>query len=214
MTTSKKSVIITEALHHRLTKLKKGKSFNDYLEEIATFLEHTDPSIAQGKTTLGDIVKRQATRVIEVARGIEKREVEMLEAILQRLDNWQASPQPDPVGGVGLSAEEQAHIEELIALNKEQAETIRKLQSENNQLKTQAEMSVPQIAGGVLPDEVIEEVAQQLNNIAISHTPDMLNKSRLYINKVDLRMMLEKLDDLVRSYGSDSTPPRQWRYLQ
>lgn len=213
MTTSKKSVIITEALHHRLSRLKKGKSFNDYLEEVATFLEHTDPSIAQGKITLGDIVKRQATRVIEVARGIEKRETEMLEAILQRLDNWQALPQPTPAVGAGLTAEEQAHIEELIALNKEQAETIRKLQSENTQLKTQAEVRVPQAAGGILPDEVIEEASQQLQNIATSHTPDMVNKSKLYINKVDLRMMLEKLDDLIRSYGSDSTPPRQWRYL-
>lgn len=127
----RKTLKLSEDTYSSLSKLKKGLSFDDYLKGVVQILERDGTSVKDYEDPIERLVKAQANRVIEVVRGIEKKQEKHLISILDRLAS---EPKKEVVEATAVSAiltdEDRANIEALIKKNEEQEAEIRRLKSE------------------------------------------------------------------------------------
>ena len=204
----RKTLKLSEDTYSSLSKLKKGLSFDDYLKGVVQILERDGTSVKDYEDPIERLVKAQANRVIEVVRGIEKKQEKHLISILDRLAS---EPKKEVVEATAVSAiltdEDRANIEALIKKNEEQEAEIRRLKSENGRLTTQLELEARKPKAGAvrLDEEAEKELLEQLFKLENSMVIDHLSPKTFTINKGDFRIMMETLRKTIRDYGSNSS---------
>lgn len=204
----RKTLKLSEDTYSSLSKLKKGLSFDDYLKGVVQILERDGTSVKDYEDPIERLVKAQANRVIEVVRGIEKKQEKHLISILDRLAS---EPKKEVVEATAVSAiltdEDRANIEALIKKNEEQEAEIRRLKSENGRLTTQLELEAlkPKAGAVRLDEEAEKELLEQLFKLENSMVVDHLSQKIFTINKGDFRTMMETLRKTIRDYGSNSS---------
>lgn len=205
MTIKRKSIQVTQEVYEALSKLKREQSFDAFLRGVALILERDNTSVKNYEEPIEKALKAQANRIIEVMRGIEKKQEKHLLSIFQQAR--QIVPPASPPSE-GLSEEDRANIEAMIALNKEQSATISKLQGELNKVRTQLELEGRKVASSPsqgLDEEAERELMEQIYKLEGKMSPDYLNKSSLNINKADFKVIIDTLKRTIVKYGSGSS---------
>ena len=205
MTIKRKSIQVTQEVYEVLSKHKREQSFDAFLRGVALILERDNTSVKNYEEPIEKALKAQANRIIEVMRGIEKKQEKHLLSIFQQAR--QIVP-PASLPSEGLSEEDRANIEAMIALNKEQSATISKLQGELNKVRTQLELEGRKVASSPsqgLDEEAERELMEQIYKLEGKMSPDYLNKSSLNINKADFKVIIDTLKRTIVKYGSGSS---------
>ena len=204
----RKQIQITQELYEALSKLKKGQSFDAYLKGVVQILERDGTSVKDYEDPIERLVKAQANRVIEVVRGIEKKQEKHLISIL---DRFKSEPKKEVVEAPAMSAiltdEDRENIEALIKQNEEQGAEIHRLKSENGRLTTQLELeSRKPKAGAVrLDEEGMNELLEQIFKLEGAMVLDHISKNTFTINKGDFKVMVDTLKKTIRDYGSNNS---------
>lgn len=204
----RKQIQITQELYEALSKLKKGQSFDAYLKGVVQILERDGTSVKDYEDPIERLVKAQANRVIEVVRGIEKKQEKHLISIL---DRFTYEPKKEVVEAPAMSAiltdEDRENIEALIKQNEEQGAEIHRLKSENGRLTTQLELeSRKPKAGAVrLDEEGMNELLEQIFKLEGAMVLDHISKNTFTINKGDFKVMVDTLKKTIRDYGSNNS---------
>lgn len=204
----RKQIQITQELYEALSKLKKGQSFDAYLKGVVQILERDGTSVKDYEDPIERLVKAQANRVIEVVRGIEKKQEKHLISIL---DRFTSEPKKEVVEAPAMSAiltdEDRENIEALIKQNEEQGAEIHRLKSENGRLTTQLELeSRKPKAGAVrLDEEGMNELLEQIFKLEGAMVLDHISKNTFTINKGDFKVMVDTLKKTIRDYGSNNS---------
>lgn len=204
----RKTLKLSEDTYSSLSKLKKGLSFDDYLRGVVQILERDGTSVKDYEDPIERLVKAQANRVIEVVRGIEKKQEKHLVSILDRLTS---EPKKEVVEAPAISAiltdEDRENIEALIKQNKEQGAEIRRLKSENGRLTTQLELETRKPKAGAvrLDEEGMNELLEQIFKLEGAMVLDHISKNTFTINKGDWKVMVDTLKKTIRDYGSNSS---------
>ena len=204
----RKTLKLSEDTYSSLSKLKKGLSFDDYLKGVVQILERDGTSVKDYEDPIERLVKAQANRVIEVVRGIEKKQEKHLISILDRLAS---EPKKEVVEATAVSAiltdEDRANIEALIKKNEEQEAEIRRLKSENGRLTTQLELEARKPKAGAvrLDEEGMNELLEQIFKLEGAMVLDHISKNTFTINKGDFKVMVDTLKKTIRDYGSNSS---------
>lgn len=204
----RKTLKLSEDTYSSLSKLKKGLSFDDYLRGVVQILERDGTSVKDYEDPIERLVKAQANRVIEVVRGIEKKQEKHLVSILDRLTS---EPKKEVVEAPAMSAiltdEDRENIEALIKQNEEQATEIRRLKSENGRLTTQLELETRKPKAGAvrLDEEGMNELLEQIFKLEGAMVLDHISKNTFTINKGDWKVMVDTLKKTIRDYGSNSS---------
>ena len=204
----RKTLKLSEDTYSSLSKLKKGLSFDDYLKGVVQILERDGTSVKDYEDPIERLVKAQANRVIEVVRGIEKKQEKHLVSILDRLTS---EPKKEVVEAPAMSAiltdEDRENIEALIRKNEDQEAEILRLRSEESRLKTQLELETRKPKTGVvrLDEEAEKELLEQIYKLEGGMILDHISKNTLTINKGDFKVMIDILKNTIRGYGSNSS---------
>lgn len=204
----RRQIQITQELYEDLSKLKKGQSFDAYLKGVVQILERDGTSVKDYEDPIERLVKAQANRVIEVVRGIEKKQEKHLVSILDRLTS---EPKKEVVEAPAISAiltdEDRENIEALIKQNEEQGAEIRRLKSENGRLTTQLELETRKPKAGAvrLDEEGMNELLEQIFKLEGAMVLDHISKNTFTINKGDWKVMVDTLKKTIRDYGSNSS---------
>lgn len=204
----RKTLKLSEDTYSSLSKLKKGLSFDDYLRGVVQILERDGTSVKDYEDPIERLVKAQANRVIEVVRGIEKKQEKHLVSILDRLTS---EPKKEVVEAPAISAiltdEDRENIEALIKQNEEQGAEIRRLRSENGRLTTQLELETrkPKAGAARLDEEGMNELLEQIFKLEGAMVLDHISKNTFTINKGDWKVMVDTLKKTIRDYGSNSS---------
>ena len=204
----RRQIQITQELYEDLSKLKKGQSFDAYLKGVVQILERDGTSVKDYEDPIERLVKAQANRVIEVVRGIEKKQEKHLVSILDRLTS---EPKKEVVEAPAISAiltdEDRENIEALIKHNEEQGAEIRRLKSENGRLTTQLELDTRKPKAGAvrLDEEGMNELLEQIFKLEGAMVLDHISKNTFTINKGDWKVMVDTLKKTIRDYGSNSS---------
>ena len=204
----RKQIQITQELYEALSKLKKGQSFDAYLKGVVQILERDGTSVKDYEDPIERLVKAQANRVIEVVRGIEKKQEKHLISIL---DRFTSEPKKEVVEAPAMSAiltdEDRENIEALIKQNEEQGAEIHRLKSEKGRLTTQLELeSRKPKAGAVrLDEEGMNELLEQIFKLEGAMVLDHISKNTFTINKGDFKVMVDTLKKTIRDYGSNNS---------
>ena len=204
----RKTLKLSEDTYSSLSKLKKGLSFDDYLRGVVQILERDGTSVKDYEDPIERLVKAQANRVIEVVRGIEKKQEKHLVSILDRLTS---EPKKEVVEAPAISAiltdEDRENIEALIKQNEEQGAEIRRLKSENGRLTTQLELETrkPKVGAVRLDEEGMNELLEQIFKLEGAMVLDHISKNTFTINKGDWKVMVDTLKETIRDYGSNSS---------
>ena len=204
----RKTLKLSEDTYSSLSKLKKGLSFDDYLRGVVQILERDGTSVKDYEDPIERLVKAQANRVIEVVRGIEKKQEKHLVSILDRLTS---EPKKEVVEAPAISAiltdEDRENIEALIEQNEEQGAEIRRLKSENGRLTTQLELETRKPKAGAvrLDEEGMNELLEQIFKLEGAMVLDHISKNTFTINKGDWKVMVDTLKKTIRDYGSNSS---------
>lgn len=204
----RKTLKLSEDTYSSLSKLKKGLSFDDYLRGVVQILERDGTSVKDYEDPIERLVKAQANRVIEVVRGIEKKQEKHLVSILDRLTS---EPKKEVVEAPAISAiltdEDRENIEALIKKNEEQGAEIRRLKSENGRLTTQLELETRKPKAGAvrLDEEGMNELLEQIFKLEGAMVLDHISKNTFTINKGDWKVMVDTLKKTIRDYGSNSS---------
>ena len=204
----RRQIQITQELYEDLSKLKKGQSFDAYLKGVVQILERDGTSVKDYEDPIERLVKAQANRVIEVVRGIEKKQEKHLVSILDRLTS---EPKKEVVEAPAISAiltdEDRENIEALIKQNEEQGAEIRRLKSENGRLTTQLELDTRKPTAGAvrLDEEGMNELLEQIFKLEGAMVLDHISKNTFTINKGDWKVMVDTLKKTIRDYGSNSS---------
>lgn len=204
----RRQIQITQELYEALSKLKKGQSFDAYLKGVVQILERDGTSVKDYEDPIEKLVKAQANRVIEVVRGIEKKQEKHLVSILDRLTS---EPKKEVVEAPAVSAiltdEDRENIEALIKQNEEQGAEIKRLKSENGRLTTQLELEARKPKAGAvrLDEEAEKELLEQLFKLETSMVLDHISKKTFMINKGDFKVMIDTLRKTICDYGSNSS---------
>lgn len=204
----RKTLKLSEDTYSSLSKLKKGLSFDDYLRGVVQILERDGTSVKDYEDPIERLVKAQANRVIEVVRGIEKKQEKHLVSILDRLTS---EPKKEVVEAPAISAiltdEDRENIEVLIKQNEEQGAEIRRLKSENGRLTTQLELETrkPKAGAARLDEEGMNELLEQIFKLEGAMVLDHISKNTFTINKGDWKVMVDTLKKTIRDYGSNSS---------
>ena len=204
----RKTLKLSEDTYSSLSKLKKGLSFDDYLKGVVQILERDGTSVKDYEDPIERLVKAQANRVIEVVRGIEKKQEKHLVSILDRLTS---EPKKEVVEAPAVSAiltdEDRENIEALIKQNEEQGAEIQRLKAENGRLTTQLELEARKPKAGAvrLDEEAEKELLEQLFKLETSMVLDHISKKTFMINKGDFKVMIDALRKTICDYGSNSS---------
>lgn len=204
----RKTLKLSEDTYSSLSKLKKGLSFDDYLRGVVQILERDGTSVKDYEDPIERLVKAQANRVIEVVRGIEKKQEKHLVSILDRLTS---EPKKEVVEAPAISAiltdEDRENIEALIKQNEEQGAEIRRLKSKNGRLTTQLELETRKPKAGAvrLDEEGMNELLEQIFKLEGAMVLDHISKNTFTINKGDWKVMVDTLKKTIRDYGSNSS---------
>ena len=204
----RKTLKLSEDTYSSLSKLKKGLSFDDYLKGVVQILERDGTSVKDYEDPIERLVKAQANRVIEVVRGIEKKQEKHLVSILDRL---RSEPKKEVVEAPAVSAiltdEDRENIEALIQQNEEQGAEIHRLKLENGRLTTQLELEARKPKAGAvrLDEEGMNELLEQIFKLEGAMVLDHISKNTFTINKGDFKVMVDTLNKTIREYGSNSS---------
>lgn len=204
----RKTLKLSEDTYSSLSKLKKGLSFDDYLKGVVQILERDGTSVKDYEDPIERLVKAQANRVIEVVRGIEKKQEKHLISIL---DRFTSEPKKAVVEAPAMSAiltdEDRENIEALIKQNEEQGAEIHRLKSENGRLTTQLELEARKPKAGAvrLDEEGMNELLEQIFKLEGAMVLDHISKNTFTINKGDFKVMVDTLKKTIRDYGSNSS---------
>lgn len=194
-----KQIRVTEEVYQALSRLKKGQSFSELLGGIVHILERDGTSVKNYEDPIDKLVKLQANRIIEVLRGVEKKQEKHLLTIISKME----FPSVPTVQNVGLSIEDQANIEALVKINQEQTVLINNLKSENNRLKTDIEIShkTEERTDGKLSEEGTQELLDLMRILRTKMTADTF-ESTFTILKGEFRTVADKIENTIKKYGS------------
>ena len=204
----RKQIQITQELYEALSKLKKGQSFDAYLKGVVQILERDGTSVKDYEDPIEKLIKAQVNRVIEVVRGIEKKQEKHLVSMLDRLTS---EPRKEVVEAPSLSAiltdEDRENIEALVKRNEDQEAELFRLRSENRRLTTQLELEARKPKTGVvrLDEEAEKELLEQIYKLEGGMVLDHISKNMLTINKGDFKVIIDTLKNTIRGYGSNSS---------
>lgn len=197
----RRQIQITQELYEALSKLKKGQSFDAYLKGVVQILERDGTSVKDYEDPIDKLVKQQANRIIEVLRGVEKKQEKHLLTIISKME----FPSVPTVQNVGLSIEDQANIEALVKINQEQTELINNLKSENKRLKTDIELcrKTEERTDGKLSEEGTQELLELMYILRGKMVSDNFEESKLTILKGEFRIVADKIENTIKKYGSN-----------
>ena len=204
----RKQIQITQELYEALSKLKKGQSFDAYLKGVVQILERDGTSVKDYEDPIEKLIKAQVNRVIEVVRGIEKKQEKHLVSMLDRLTS---EPRKEVVEAPSLSAiltdEDRENIEALVKRNEDQEAELFRLRSENRRLTTQLELEARKPKSGAvrLDEEAEKELLEQIYKLEGGMILDHISKNMLTINKGDFKVIIDTLKNTIRGYGSNSS---------
>ena len=204
----RKQIQITQELYEALSKLKKGQSFDAYLKGVVQILERDGTSVKDYEDPIEKLIKAQVNRVIEVVRGIEKKQEKHLVSMLDRLTS---EPRKEVVEAPSLSAiltdEDRENIEALVKRNEDQEAELFRLRSENRRLTTQLELEARKPKSGAvrLDEEAEKELLEQIYKLEGGMVLDHISKNMLTINKGDFKVIIDTLKNTIRGYGSNSS---------
>lgn len=138
MSNSFKYVPVYESTKGRLDKIKGRKSYELILDEMLTYFEDTGIVPTSRMVSPVTAMKEQSNRVIEVVRGVEKKQNISLDAIYQLLKSVSFGTQGKE-GSVSSKDDDPDYIhvtevQKMITEHKELKENFQKIESKNREL--------------------------------------------------------------------------------
>lgn len=188
------AIRVDDALKSRIAKLKKSLSYGDYLEKVVTYFEVTGVNPDTQIVLPEEAVKKSANRVIEVIRGIEKKQNAYLEFIREMLVGAQHSSLQTSTTASLFNDDEYikvAEAQELIDKYHALEAAYAKLSDENKHLKVKAvvEQQKAPISGG---DSIAKLVAQDLRS---KFEVDRFDPQYLRIDKYLIEQALKRIEE-------------------
>jgi len=124
----RKTIQITEPIKYRLDRLKGNRSYDSFLEDVATYFETSGISPKSNVVSPVLTMKEQANRIIEVMRGIEKSQRKEFAFLSDQIKNAHFSQLTQDAN----EAEAEETLRSLISDNE-------KKEKENQRLRTRVE---------------------------------------------------------------------------
>lgn len=193
-----KSIGINESTKNRLDALKGRKSYNTLLEEMLSYFEQTAIPPTSRITSPVAAMKEQSNRVIEVMRGIEKKENITLNAIYDLLKTISLGKSSDEKGGpINANDENYMHVNEvaeLVEKHKKLEESSRQLEAKNrvlmNQVDQLKETANSENFENVVNTNVLLEIIERIEEAPKSAT---FNKDVYEIDKTVFDALMSRL---------------------
>lgn len=190
----KKSIVISEELKSRLDTLKKGLTYEAFLSKVANYLSNSGANLEDGQEPITRYVTSQASRVIEVVRGIEKKQNMLLKSIAERLEkapNYSASSESV------FSAQELSQVDEVVKKNEYLEQQLAILRSE---LRLEQEKNIlSQTVSASPKDSVdVELIRDLLAKLRSKCGTIPLDNSKYSIPKADLEAILSEIKQLLQ----------------
>lgn len=172
----------------RLDRLKGKSTYNDYVEKMIAYFEVTKIVPETSLIPPTEEVKKAASRIIEVMRGIEKKQSAQLEAIREFLLQSDSLPVNE---SDYLRVEE---VQELIGRYKDLEVEANKLKEENKRLKiTPSEVTIYSGEGGK-PDSLVSKI---IGDLETKFEADRFDPQYQRIDKSVLEQALKRIKDLL-----------------
>lgn len=170
----------------RLDRLKGKSTYNDYVEKMIAYFEVTKIVPETSLIPPTEEVKKAASRIIEVMRGIEKKQSAQLEAIREFLQQSDSLPVNE---SDYVRVEE---VQELIGRYKDLEAN--KLKEENKRLKiTPSEVTIYSGEGGK-PDSLVSKI---IGDLETKFEADRFDPQYQRIDKSVLEQALKRIKDLL-----------------
>lgn len=188
----RKTVLLSLSTKERLDRLKKSKSYDAFLASVADYFEVTGASL-DAPTPINRYITEQASRVIEVVRGIEKKQNLLLKSIAERLE--EAPNQQVPAESI-FSDKELSQVDEVVKKNEDLERQLTSLRAElrAEQEKNILSQSVQKSAKESIDVEQIRELLAKLRG-KCGTIP--LDNSKYSIPKSDLEAILSEIKQLL-----------------
>lgn len=193
----RKSILVSNETKTRLEALKKGLSFDVYLAKVADYFENTGAKLEDGHQPLTRLITDQASRVIEVMRGIEKKQLGLFKSIATRIDS---SGEGAGNGAVPqtLDQEDMAMVQTLISRNEELESKVKSLERENTQIR--ADLAI-QAKSPVDTSSGVSDRAQMLEllmKLQQAFRPSPVEKDRYFISKSEANTIISEIEKNVK----------------
>lgn len=192
----RKSVLLSSNTKQRLDVLKRGLSFDAYLSKVADFFENSGASLDDGKLPINQLLKDQANRIIEVMRGIEKKQNTLFKSLAERIEQSSLSTPSTEIERF-LDMDDLAQVQQVIDRNSELERKMKDLQAEVKALKAQKEFlekqPVPSLSG---IDE--EQLLQLVDKMRGTFKPSPIEKDKFFISKSEANAILSRIEEIVR----------------
>ena len=172
----------------RLDTLKGKSTYNDYLEKMIAYFEVTKIVPETSLIPPTEEVKKAASRIIEVMRGIEKKQSAQLEAIRNILLDSDSVP----VNEIDYVRVEE--VQELIGRYKDLEAEANKLKEENNRLKITPSEVARYSGKGEKPDPLVSKI---IGDLETKFEADRFDPQYQRIDKSVLEQALKRIKDLL-----------------
>lgn len=192
----RKSLLISPQTKARLDALKKGLSYDAFLAKVAEFLENSGASLEDGKLPVNKLIIDQASRVIEVVRGIEKKQNAILKSMAERMET--APRAVSIVSDETLSASELEQVEQVVSQNRELEAQVKSLRTELNLVRAEKAMSEKQPVATSSGISDKEEAKQLISKMRDSLKNSLVEKDKFFISKSEANAILSRIEELVQ----------------
>lgn len=190
----RKSILISDQTKMRLEALKKGLSFDAYLSKVADYFENTGARLEDGQQPLTRLVIDQASRVIEVVRGIEKKQLNLFKSLANRIGN----SDDGEASGQTLAQEDLSMVQTVLARNEELEQRVRNLEREKAQMQARIAVQAvsPVETSSGLADR--EQLLALMKKLQDSFRPSPVEKDRYFISKSEANAIISEIEIIVK----------------
>lgn len=190
----RKNILISSQTKVRLESLKKGLSFDAYLAKVADYFENTGAKLEDGQQPITRLVIDQANRVIEVVRGIEKKQLNLFKSLANRIGNSEEGE----AAGQTLAQEDLAMVQTVLARNEELEKRVKDLERDKAQMQAilaVQDKSPVETSSGVADREQMLALLDKLQG-AFRHSP--VEKDRYFISKSEANAIISEMEQIVK----------------
>lgn len=182
-------VKLDDVVKSRLDKLKGKSTYNDYIEKMVVYFEITRIAPESSFIPPSEEVKKQASRIIEVVRGIEKKQSVQLEAIRNSLQGIGSLPMTE---NDYISVEE---AQELVNRYKSLEEENHKLKDENKRLQMTNGKAIVQVNNDPISSAPL--IFRIIDDLETKFEADRFDPQYQRIDKSVLEQALKRIKDLL-----------------
>lgn len=196
-----------ESTKNRLDALKGRRSYNTILEEMLSYFEQTGITPSSRITSPDAVMKEQSSRVIEVMKGVEKRQYLTLDAIYDLLKSVSLNVQQNEKTETSKDDENYIHVKEVVALI-EQHKKLKELYSASEEKNKSHLIEIEHLKAKTTSENLNESVdtdklLEIVETIENRKKPATFNSSIYEIEKTVFDAWITRLKDELKNNTKD-----------